>query len=191
MKKIELLQKLSDKVCNCTKCSDLVANRTQTVMSSGNPDAKILIISEAPGETEDKEGEVLIGRAGQLLTNILNACNLDRKKDLYLCNILKCRPPNNRTPTEQEAKNCEPYLKLQIKIVNPKFIVCLGATAAKNLLKLDYPMGYMRGKWFEYKDDHVNAKVLVTYHPSFALRKGDEAKKEIWEDLQMLVEFIA
>ncbi len=187
MKKIELLNKLSDKICNCTKCPELVENRTQTVMSSGSPNAKILLLGEAPGQDEDEQGEVFVGRAGQLLTNILKACGWDREKDVYLCNILKCRPPKNRTPTETEAKNCETYLKLQIKIINPKFIICLGATATKYLLKLDHPMGYMRGKWFKYEDAHVNADVICTYHPSYALRTGDKGKEAIWDDLQLLL----
>lgn len=189
MQKVELLNTLNEKVCNCTKCPDLVANRTHTVLHSGNPTAKILMLGEAPGQDEDEQGEVFVGRAGKLLTNIINACGWDREKDIYLCNILKCRPPNNRRPTENEAKNCETYLKFQIKIVNPKFIVCLGATAACNLLKVDHPIGYMRGRWFKYEDSHVNADVICTYHPSYLLR-NPKAKEDVWEDLQILMEKI-
>lgn len=185
--KIELLTKLNEKACNCTKCPELVANRTNVVLHSGNPNAKILFLGEAPGQDEDEQGEAFVGRAGQLLTNIIKACEWEREKDVYICNVLKCRPPKNRTPTDLEAKNCEPYLKIQIKIINPKFIVCLGATAAKHLLKIYHPMGYMRGKWFKYEDAHVNADVLCTYHPSYLLRNPD-AKKDVWEDMQSLME---
>lgn len=186
MTKIELLQILSEKVSKCAKCPELVASRTQTVLHSGNPNAKILLLGEAPGQDEDEQGEAFVGKAGQLLTNILKSCDLDREKDVYICNILKCRPPRNRTPTAIETKNCEPYLKIQIKIINPKFIICLGATAIKYLLNMHYPMGYMRGKWLKYEDAHVNAEVLCTYHPSFLLRNPD-AKKEVWEDMQSLI----
>lgn len=189
MKKFELLNILNSKICKCTKCPELVANRTQTVMSSGNPNAKILFLGEAPGQDEDEQGKVFVGRAGQLLTNIITTCGWDREKDVYLCNILKCRPPKNRTPTEVEAKNCEPYLKLQIKIVNPRFIVCLGATATRCLLKVQHPIGYMRGKWFKYEDAHVNADVLCTYHPSYLLR-NPAAKEDVWEDMQSLIKII-
>jgi len=184
--KIELLQILSEKVSKCTKCPELVANRTQTVFHSGNP-SKLLFLGESPGEDEDEQGQVFVGKAGQLLTNILKACGIDRE-DVYCCNICKCRPPNNRTPTAIEAKNCEPYLKLQLQIMNPKYIVCLGATASRYLLNLNYPMGYLRGKWFKYENAHVNADVLVTYHPSYALRTGDTGKQAIWDDLQSLME---
>jgi DNA polymerase len=188
-KKIELLNILNEKVCKCAKCPDLVANRTQTVFSSGNPDTKILFLGEAPGQDEDEKGEVFVGRAGQLLTNIITSCGWDREKDIYLCNILKCRPPRNRVPTDIEANNCSTYLKYQIQIVNPKFIVCLGATACKYLLKVQHPMGYMRGKWFKYEDVHVKADVLCTYHPSYLLR-NPAAKKDVAEDMQSLVKKI-
>ena len=181
----EMLVLLNEKICKCEKCPELVANRTQTVLDSGNPDAKILMLAEAPGEDEDKQGEVLIGRAGQLLTNIIKACGWDRTKDIYLCNILKCRPPSNRKPTLEEASNCDPFLKLQLKIVNPKIIICLGATAANNLLKTDTSIGQLRGRWFKYE----NADVICTYHPSYALRQSS-AKMNIYDDFQLVIEKI-
>jgi DNA polymerase len=187
--KLDLLNRLNEKVCNCEKCPDLVANRTKTVFSSGNPNAKILFLGEAPGQDEDEQGEAFVGRAGQLLTSIIAACGWEREKDVYICNIVKCRPPKNRTPTEVEAKNCEPYLKLQIKIINPRYIICLGATATRYLLGVQHPMGYMRGKWFKYEDAHVNADVLCTYHPSYLLR-NPAAKVDVAEDMQSLVEAI-
>lgn len=186
MGKIELLQRLSEKASRCVKCPELVANRTQVVFGNGNPNAKIMFIGEAAGQTEDEQGKPFVGRAGQLLDNIIRACEWQRE-DLFITNICLCRPPKNRPPKPEEANNCSTYLKYQIQIINPKFIVCLGATATKHLLKLDHPIGYMRGKWFKYKDAHVNADVLCTYHPSYAVRTGEKAKKEIWDDLQLLL----
>lgn len=185
MNRREMLTLLNDTVCKCEKCPELASTRTQTVLDSGNPDAKVLMLAEAPGEDEDKQGEVLVGRAGQLLTNIIKACGWDRTKDVYLCNILKCRPPKNRRPTEVESSNCEGFLKLQLKIVNPKIIVCLGATAANNLLKIDSPIGQLRGRWFKYEEGVVNADVICTYHPSYLLR-NPSAKQDVWEDMQTL-----
>ena len=187
MKKIELLQILSEKASRCVKCPELVANRTQVVFGDGNPNAKILFLGEAGGSDEDEQGKPFVGRAGQLLNNILKACEILRE-DVFITNVCLCRPPKNRVPTDVEANNCSTYLKYQIQIINPKFIVCLGATACKHLLKVQYPMGYMRGKWFKYGDAHVNADVLCTYHPSFALRNGEKVKKEIWDDFQILIE---
>ena len=187
MKKIELLQILSEKTSKCVKCHELVANRTQVVFGEGNPNAKILLLGEASGQTEDELGRQFVGPAGQLLNNILKACEINRE-DVFITNVCLCRPPRNRTPTDNEANNCSIYLKYQIQIVNPKFIVCLGATACRNLLKLYHAMGYLRGKWFKYEDAHVHADVLCTYHPSFALRNGEKIKKEIWDDLQTLME---
>jgi len=188
MNKIELLNILNEKVCQCTKCPELVENRTQTVLHSGNPNAKILFLAEAPGRDEDEQGEVLVGRAGKLFTNIIKACGWTRE-DVYCCNILKCRPPHNRTPTSQEAQNCEPFLKLQIRIVNPKYIVCLGSVAAQNLLKTEERITHLRGRWFQYVDRSVNAKVLCSYHPSYLLR-NQSAKEDVWEDLQLLIKEI-
>lgn len=182
MEKRQMLQLLSEKVAMCSKCPELVANRTQTVMHSGNIDAKITILAEAPGADEDKTGEVLIGRAGKLLTNIINSTGLDRSKDCYLCNIAKCRPPNNRPPTETECNNCRPFLELQLKIINPQYIVCLGNTAAQNLLKTSERISCLRGQWFSFN----NIKVLCTWHPSYALR-NKTAKFEIYQDLMLVV----
>lgn len=187
MNKIELLQVLKEKTLQCTKCPELVSNRTQVVFGDGNPNAKILFLGEAAGQSEDDEGKPFVGRAGHLLDNVIKACGWDRE-DLFITNVCLCRPPNNRTPTILETKNCETYLKYQIKIVNPKFIVCLGATAANNLLKVNQPISHMRGRWFKYEDAHVNADVICTYHPSYALRTGDIGKQAIWDDLQLLLE---
>jgi len=185
MKKIELLNILSEKVVNCTKCSDLVANRTQTVFGDGNPGARILFLGEAPGRDEDEQGVPFIGRAGKLLTNIIEGSGWKRE-DVYICNTVKCRPPSNRNPTEEEAKNCEPFLKMQIRIIAPKYIVCLGTVAAQNLLKTDERIGALRGVWHSYKEPPIEAKVLCTYHPAYLLR-NKEAKKDVWDDLQLLI----
>lgn len=186
----EMLNLLNEEVCKCTKCPDLVSNRTQTVLDSGNPESRLLFVGEAPGQNEDEKGEVFIGKAGQLLTNILASCGLDRNKDAYLINPIKCRPPDNRKPSKVELCNCEPFFKLQIKIANPKIIVCLGAVAVKAIMGIDESIGVLRGRWFKYEDGKVNADVLVTYHPSFALRKGQKIKENIYEDLQLVLEKI-
>lgn len=186
MTKLEMLNVLKEKIKTCEKCPELVANRTQVVLNSGNPESKILFLGHSPGETEDQLGEVFIGKAGQLLTNILTACNINRPHDAYLCNPVCCRPPKNRNPTNQELENCSPFLKLQIKIVKPKLIVCLGAIAAKALLNTTDSISSMRGKILEYQDDNFICKVIFTYHPSYALRTGNKAKKMIWDDLQII-----
>lgn len=184
-----MLSLLDEEVCKCTKCPELVTNRTQTVLDSGNPESRILFVGEAPGQSEDEKGEVFIGKAGELLTNIITACGLDRDQDTYLINPVKCRPPNNRKPSKIELSNCAPFFKLQIKIANPKFIVCLGAVAAKAILDVEESVGMLRGRWFKYEDGIVNAEVLVTYHPSFLLR-NPTAKKDVAEDMQLLLEKI-
>jgi uracil-DNA glycosylase len=186
MKNSEMLQMLSEKVCECKKCPELITNRIQPVMSSGNSDAKILILGEAPGKDEDESGEAFVGDAGKLLSNIIKACGLSRKNDVYICNVLKCRPPKNRRPKKDEIENCGPFLKLQIKVLNPKLILCLGDVAAQHLLKVEVPISHLRGRWFNYKDAIVNADVLCTYHPGYLLR-NPSAKKEVWDDIQVLL----
>ena len=166
------------------RCPDL-CNRTNTVFGEGSENAQIVFVGEGPGQTEDEEGRPFVGRAGELLTNMIIACGWQRE-DVYICNIVKCRPPNNRVPTPQEAQNCENYLKLQLKIINPKFIICLGATAAKYLLKLESPIGRLRGQWFKYTDAHVNADCIATYHPAYLLR-NPSAKGLVAEDLSLVV----
>lgn len=175
--KLALLQ---ERVRTCTKCVELAASRTQTVFGVGNPNAEILFVGEAPGADEDEKGEPFVGKAGQLLDRIIAACGWNRQ-ELYICNVLRCRPPGNRNPTDQEAANCREYLDGQIAAVAPKWIVCWGSVAARNLLGVDQPIGRMRKRLF----DHNGAKVLCTYHPSYLLRY-EPAKKEVWTDLQFL-----
>jgi len=175
------LEQLNACVKGCTRCPELAATRTQTVFGVGNPQARVMFVGEAPGADEDAQGEPFVGRAGQLLNKIIAACGW-RREDLYICNILRCRPPGNRTPAPQEAANCREYLDGQIAIVDPEYIVCWGTCAAQNLLGMTDTIGKMRGKWFQ----HGRAKVLCTYHPSYLLR-NPEAKKPVWEDMQLLM----
>jgi len=177
----EKLSQLSACVADCVRCPHLARTRTKTVFGVGNPQAKILFIGEAPGADEDRTGEPFVGRAGQLLTKIIEACGWKRE-EIYLCNILRCRPPDNRTPTETEANNCREYLDGQIAIVDPEYIVCWGSCAAQNLLATKDAIGRMRQRFFT----HGRAKVLCTYHPSYLLR-NPAAKKPVWEDMKFLL----
>jgi len=175
------LQELATCVAGCTRCPQLATTRTQTVFGVGNPQAKIMFIGEAPGADEDRTGIPFVGPAGQLLTKIIEACNWKRD-DLYICNVLRCRPPGNRTPNEEEANNCREYLDGQIAAVDPEYIVCWGACAAQNLLGVKDSIGKMRQRFYEYG----RAKVLCTYHPSYLLR-NPAAKKPVWDDMKFLM----
>jgi DNA polymerase len=181
LSKQEKLDLIAEKVSNCTKCQELTINRTQTVFGVGNPNTKIVFCGEAPGFDEDKQGEPFVGRAGKLLNSILEACGIKRS-DIYILNICKCRPPGNRAPTIDEANNCRGFLDLQLKVIAPKFIVCLGGTASQNLLGEMTPISQMRGKWYEYQ----GIKVLPVYHPAYLLRNPAK-KPEMWEDMQLLL----
>lgn len=179
--KTAVLKVLSDVVAGCQRCSDLADSRKQTVFGVGNPDASILFVGEAPGADEDQQGEPFVGAAGQLLDKIIAACGWKRD-DIYICNVLRCRPPGNRNPLPQEAVNCREFLDGQIRIVNPDYIVCWGAVAAQNLLGETRSVGRLRGQFLQ----HGRAKVLCTYHPSYLLRNAS-AKKQVWEDMQLLM----
>jgi uracil-DNA glycosylase family 4 len=169
------------KVAGCVRCEALCSTRTQTVFGVGSPMTKLVFLGEAPGADEDKQGEPFVGRAGQLLTKIIEACTLTRE-DVYILNVLKCRPPNNRPPTPEESANCKEYLDAQLAIIQPEFICCLGSTAAKNLLETDVPISKLRGKFQTYR----GIKVMCTYHPAYLLRNPD-AKKEVWADMKVLM----
>lgn len=175
------LAELNACVKGCTRCKELADTRTQTVFGVGNPEAKVMFVGEAPGADEDAQGEPFVGRAGQLLNKIIVACGWKRE-DLYICNILRCRPPGNRTPLPQEAANCREYLDGQISIIDPDYIVCWGSCAAQNLLGQTESIGKMRQRWYQYG----RARVLCTYHPSYLLR-NPEAKKPVWDDMQYLL----
>jgi DNA polymerase len=169
------------KIClNCSLC-DLSKTRTNVVFGEGNLNADLMFIGEGPGAEEDKTGRPFVGRAGKLLTKIiLNVLNLTRE-DVYIANIVKCRPPNNRVPNIEEANTCKPYLLKQIDIINPKVLVCLGKTAFMYLMNSDLPISKVRGQIFEYKEK----KVIPTFHPSFLLR-NPSAKKEAYKDFLLI-----
>lgn len=175
------LSSLAEVVSKCMRCPELAAARTQTVFGVGSPQARVMFVGEAPGADEDAQGEPFVGRAGKLLNDIIAACGWKRE-ELYICNILRCRPPGNRNPTPEEAANCREYLDGQIRIVDPEYIVCWGSVAAQNLLDDVTPIGKMRQRWFAYG----RAKVLCTYHPSYLLR-NPAAKKPVWEDMKFLL----
>lgn len=171
-------------VAGCTRCPHLARTRTQTVYGCGTPTARLMFIGEAPGADEDRLGQPFVGRAGQLLTDMITKGMGLSREEVYIANILKCRPPDNRTPTTEEAANCSSYLEHQIAVIRPEFLCLLGKTAALGVLGVD-PMtslGRLRGRWHRYR----GIKTLVTYHPSYLLR-NPPAKKDAWEDLQFLM----
>lgn len=174
------LRAVACEVAKCRRCEELAESRTQTVFGVGSPEARIMFIGEAPGADEDRQGEPFVGKAGQLLNKIIEACQI-RREELYICNTLRCRPPGNRTPTSAEAANCREFLDAQIALVDPEYIVCWGNVAAQNLLNTKQSMARMRQMFHQ----HGRAKVLCTYHPSYLLR-NPPAKKEVWEDMQFL-----
>ena len=177
----DALRILADEVGGCTQCHELASTRKQTVFGVGDPNARLAFFGEAPGADEDRLGEPFVGRAGQLLTKIIEACTL-RRDDVYIMNVLKCRPPGNRNPTPEEAQHCRPFFERQLEIVKPDFICCLGAIAATTLLETSSSVGRLRGRFHDWR----GIKVLVTYHPSYLLRNAD-AKKLVWADMKMLM----
>ncbi|MFI4891223.1 MAG: uracil-DNA glycosylase family protein [Steroidobacterales bacterium] len=170
---------LRSRVAACTRCA-LCATRTQTVFGVGNTAAQWLIVGEAPGADEDREGEPFVGRAGRLLNAMLHAIGLARA-DVYIANVLKCRPPANRDPSEAEAAQCLPYLEAQIALLKPKIILVVGRIAAHNLLHTDIALGRLRQKVHEWGAARI--PLVVTYHPAYLLRTPSE-KRKAWEDLQ-------
>lgn len=175
--KASSLDQLEKLICNCTKCR-LHKGRNKFVFGSGNPNADVLVIGEGPGAEEDKQGLPFVGRAGQLLTDMLKAIKFERD-EVYIGNIVKCRPPENRTPLQDEMDTCLPYLKKQFDLIQPRLILCLGLTAAKGLLKKRESLGELRKNIYDYE----GAKVIVTYHPA-ALLRNPHWKKDCWEDLK-------
>ena len=175
--KTSSLEELERLISNCTNCR-LNQNRNKFVFGTGNPNADVMVIGEGPGAEEDKQGLPFVGRAGKLLTDMLKAINFERE-EVFIGNVVKCRPPGNRTPLPDEMETCMPYLKKQLELIKPKLILCLGLTAAKGLLKKKESLGNLRGKIFEFED----AKVMVTYH-SAALLRNPHWKKDCWEDLK-------
>ncbi|MBI1805784.1 MAG: uracil-DNA glycosylase [Ignavibacteria bacterium] len=169
---------LNKEICECLKCP-LGQTRTKFVFGVGNPNADVMFIGEAPGADEDIQGEPFVGRAGQLLNKIIEAVQMKRE-DVYICNILKCRPPNNRDPEPTEMETCSPYLHKQIDLLKPKFIICLGRISAQWLLQTNESLTNLRGKVHNYR----GAKLIVTYHPA-ALLRNPNWKRPAWEDMKM------
>lgn len=169
---------LQARVTDCTLCQELARNRNHTVFGCGDPGADWMFIGEAPGAEEDRRGEPFVGRAGRLLDRMLAALGMDRGQGVYIANILKCRPPNNRDPRPEEAHACRPYLDRQINLVRPRVLVALGRVAAQNLLDTAEPLGRLRGRILDYG----GIPLVVTYHPAYLLRKPQD-KRKAWDDL--------
>ncbi len=176
------LAEVQRKVAACVRCAELATTRTQTVFGVGNPHARLAFLGEAPGADEDREGIPFVGRAGQLLTDIIEKGMRIKRSDVYILNILRCRPPGNRNPLPIEAANCREYLDRQLEIIRPEFICCLGAVAAQNLLDTTETIGRLRGRFLDYQ----GIRVVCTYHPAYVLR-NPPAKRQVWEDIQKLM----
>jgi uracil-DNA glycosylase family 4 len=177
----QALRIIREDLGECIRCVLHKQGRKQIVFGVGDPHAELMFIGEAPGADEDQQGEPFVGRAGQLLNNMIKAMGL-RREDVYIANIIKCRPPGNRTPEREECETCSPFLMRQIAAVKPKAIVALGAVAAKTLLAINAPMSEFRGRWYDFR----GTKLAVTYHPAYLLRDPRQ-KKETWKDLQMVM----
>ena len=175
------LEALALEVSQCTKCTELAACRTQTVFGVGHPRARLCFFGEAPGADEDRQGEPFVGRAGQLLNDIIRACTLQREQ-VYILNVLKCRPPGNRNPQPEEISNCRPFFEKQLELIQPEFICCLGAVATGTLLGTSEALGRQRGRLHAWR----TSQVLVTYHPAYLLRNPAK-KRDAWNDMQLLM----
>jgi DNA polymerase len=174
------LERIREDLGECTRCR-LSKQRNKIVFGAGNARAELVFVGEGPGHDEDIQGLPFVGRAGKLLTQMIEAMGLQRE-DVYICNVVKCRPPENRKPENDEVSTCSPYLFRQLDVIGPKAIVCLGATAAQALLKTTDSISRFRGTWFDYR----GTKLLATYHPAYLLR-NPAAKSEVWKDLQKVM----
>lgn len=174
------LASMAKALAGCQRCR-LAKGRTQVVFGVGNPKARVVFVGEAPGAEEDRQGEPFVGRAGQLLNSMLRACGLSRSQ-VYIANIVKCRPPGNRDPQDDEAATCLPFLKKQLALIKPEIVVLLGRIAARHLLGITAPISSYRGTWRHWE----GMDVLPTFHPAYLLR-NPQAKREAWEDLKKLV----
>jgi uracil-DNA glycosylase len=178
--KDDTLLKIREDIGDCTRCK-LHKGRHKIVFGDGNPKAELVFIGEGPGADEDMQGLPFVGRAGKLLTQMIEAMGLQRK-DVYICNVVKCRPPENRAPEPDEVTTCSPYLLRQIDVIQPKVIVCLGAVAAKTLLETTRGISQFRGEWLQWR----GRRLMATYHPAYLLRNPN-AKGEVWKDLQKVM----
>jgi len=193
---IAALKLIREDLGDCTRCKLHQQGRKQIVFGVGNPRADLMFVGEGPGADEDMQGEPFVGRAGQLLNNMIKAMGL-RREDVYIANVVKCRPPGNRTPERDECETCSPFLMRQITVIKPKVIVALGAVAAKNLLAINAPMSELRGRFYDFMPAGARssdpswqgAKLAVTYHPAFLLRDPRQ-KGEAWKDLQMVMKYL-
>ena len=176
----EALAGVREEMGDCTRCKLHTLGRQQIVFGVGNPNADLMFVGEAPGGDEDIQGIPFVGRAGQLLTKIIEAIDLKRD-DVYIANVIKCRPPQNRNPEPDEIAQCEPFLFRQIEVIKPKVIVTLGKFAAQTLLRTEDPISRLRGRLFDYR----GAKLVPTFHPAFLLR-NPAAKREVWEDMKLV-----
>ena len=181
---ITTLEELQNHIGACTRCP-LCAERKTVVFGSGNPHADLLFVGEGPGSDEDEQGLPFVGRAGQLLTKMIEAMKMQRS-DVYIANIVKCRPPANRVPEPSEATTCLPFLQKQIALIKPRMIVCLGKTAAQYLLGMEIAITKLRGRFIDYSCNGSTIPVMPTYHPAYLLR-NPEMKKYVWDDLQTVM----
>jgi len=187
------LKMIREDLGDCTRCKLHQLGRKQIVFGVGNPRAELMFVGEGPGADEDAQGQPFVGRAGQLLNNMIKAMGL-RRDEVYIANVVKCRPPGNRTPERDECETCSPFLMRQIAVIKPKVVVALGAVAAKSLLAFNAPMSELRGRFYDFmpsgvrsKDSSwIGARLAVTYHPAFLLRDPRQ-KGEAWKDLQMVM----
>jgi len=177
------LERICGELAGCTRCK-LHRRRTSVVFGVGNPHADLVFVGEGPGHDEDVQGIPFVGRAGQLLTQMINAMGLSRE-DVYIANVVKCRPPENRTPEKDEIATCLPFLFRQLTNINPKVIVCLGSVAAQALLNTNKSISHFRGQWLDFR----GAKLMATYHPAYLLR-NPHAKPEVWADLKKVMAFL-
>ncbi|MGA9527570.1 MAG: uracil-DNA glycosylase [Terriglobales bacterium] len=193
---VKALKTIREDLGDCTRCPLHKQGRKQIVFGVGNPKAELMFVGEGPGADEDEQGEPFVGRAGQLLNNMIKAMGITREQ-VYIANIVKCRPPGNRTPEREECETCSPFLMRQIAVIKPKVIVALGATAAKILLAMSSSMAQLRGRFYDFtpagfrpdarnNSDWQGCKLAVTYHPAFLLRDPRQ-KGEAWKDLQMVM----
>ncbi|MFH1574056.1 MAG: uracil-DNA glycosylase [Acidobacteriota bacterium] len=179
----ETLEAVRDDLGDCRRC-ELAADRTHIVFGAGDPNAALMFVGEAPGADEDAQGLPFVGRAGQLLTRIIEAIGM-RREDVYICNILKCRPPRNRSPETDEIAACEPFLLRQIASVQPRVICALGAYGAQVLLRTKEPISRLRGQFIDYR----GVKLMATFHPAYLLRNPNE-KRKVWEDVQKIRDYL-
>ncbi len=193
---IAALKMIREDLGDCTRCKLHKQGRKQIVFGVGNPRADLMFVGEGPGADEDTQGEPFVGRAGQLLNNMIKAMGI-RREDVYIANVVKCRPPGNRTPERDECETCSPFLMRQIAVIKPKVVVALGAVAAKNLLAMNASMAELRGRFYDFTPAGARSsdpnwqgtKLAVTYHPAFLLRDPRQ-KGEAWKDLQMVMKYL-